>query len=299
MAVVQRPLNSPGDPQTKSSVPPEPSTGVAPDDWSKLDQKDQRARFLQKAQEASEAKAETVRAQKVAEDAQRRISELERETQYLTRLMTTPAAGQVNPAYTQPYGQVPPTSPVPIAGTPQVEEFDPWDSEKATDYIKGKIAQAQNEMLQFYNTDQGQRDKQRQWEFGLSTHWSGQLAQLLTRDPQTNVQQLFDRARQTGVWDLERVYTDVYGDKLREAERTRIREEERAKVETEYQARAAALSPNGGTTSGSPFPPPVMGAPGAIPRARPVETVPKNYGQATREAYKDFAGKIVTAEGGG
>ncbi len=294
----------PNPPVDQSHVAPTDQGGLsAPDATWPTDPKDQRTRFLQKAEEAASARKELETSAREKADLERQISERERELQYQAKIIASLQPAQpVAPQYTQPYTPgstypVPstqPTSPgVPVP--PVAEEFNAWDPVAATRFIDGRITSEAQRFWQAYQEDQKTREAQHRWEFGLSTYWSAQIPSLMRQDPSLTmegVQKLFDRARATGIWDLQKVYLDLNGDRLREADRVQMRAEEAKRVEEDWKKThpEATLS-----STGSPLPPPVMGPGGPIPRGR-VKVTPTSYGQATREGYDEFKGKIVSTE---
>jgi hypothetical protein len=233
--------------------------------------------------ELVKARADLVAAQREREVAERTVADLSRRPREGTE--GRPRNGEVSREHTREF-EATRRERTPL-------KIDPWNDSDIgrviEEFIDGRLTESQKVLWDGYLEDRETLWNAMSQQQGLGTMMAMEAGALLRSDPNLTVKDLFELTGEAKRFDfsLEKAYEAKYGrrnlehdmNSRLESERTKIREEERAKALEDLNR------------SGLP-PAPVLGGSNPMPR-RGNEARPKNYADATRQAYDNSRGKLL------
>lgn len=233
--------------------------------------------------EGSDARNWALRGYNEAREAKARLEALQDELRYRDKLVTDIA--------TSPRGEVTREQTEPAGGRKydiRKLEFDPFApdaAEKLQQYMDHRLDVAARQFVDWYG-----EDRQQIWN-GLVSHstrlagMQGELNVLFRDHPELTLddyEKLFAAAPKHD-FSIAKTYEDVYRDQIDRSRDAKVRAEVEREVEAKYKG-----------TPDMPAPP-VLGRGGPVPRRTPGTDVPRprSWGDATRQAQRDSAGKLL------
>jgi hypothetical protein len=237
---------------------------------------------IQQLPEGSPARRWALEGYNRAREARARVDALQEELRHRDELVTTIATrapqGDVRPEHTPKVGEPDPE----FTG----DAFDPNFRDNLATYVKAVMRRGNQAMADWYIDDRA-----KVWE-AVTNHqarlagMNGQFIFLSRDHPELRIEdfeRIFAEAPRHD-FQVPEAYAAIYKNEIQAAERKRIR------TEVEREVRQDATSGRIPDLQ----PPPVLGGAGPVPRRAPGGLPrPRTWGEATREAQKSAAGKLL------